>query len=51
LLHLNYGAESYLHKLLLATTQVLTTDLPAIYNIDYEKINSLEPLANSHKSD
>ena len=38
------GAESYLHKLLLATTQVLTTDLPAIYNIDYEKINSLKKM-------
>jgi predicted AAA+ superfamily ATPase len=38
------GKESYLQKLLMATTQVLTTDLPSIYNIDYDKINALRKM-------
>jgi predicted AAA+ superfamily ATPase len=38
------GETSYLQKLLLSTTQVLTTDLPAIYSIDYEKINALKKM-------
>jgi len=38
------GEESYLKKLLMATTQVLSTDLPAIYNIEYDKINALKKM-------
>ncbi|MCH9740556.1 MAG: AAA family ATPase [Epsilonproteobacteria bacterium] len=38
------GKENYLQKLLTATTQVLTTDLPAIYSIDYDKINALQKM-------
>ena len=38
------GAESYLQKLLMATTQVLNTDLPAIYKIEYDKINALKKM-------
>ena len=38
------GEESYLKKLLMATTQVLSTDLPAIYKIDYDKINALKKM-------
>ncbi|CAA6823323.1 MAG: ATPase component BioM of energizing module of biotin ECF transporter [uncultured Sulfurovum sp.] len=37
-------AESYLQKLLMATTQVLNTDLPAIYKIEYDKINALKKM-------
>ena len=38
------GKDSYLQKLLIATTQVLTNDLPAIYKIEYDKINSLKKM-------
>jgi hypothetical protein len=38
------GTQSYLQKLLMATTQVLSTDLPAIYNIEHDKINSLKKM-------
>lgn len=38
------GKENYLQKLLTATTQVLSTDLPAIYSIDYDKINALQKM-------
>ena len=38
------GVESYLPKLLMATTQVLNTDLPAIYKIEYDKINALKKM-------
>ncbi len=38
------GEESYLKKLLIATMQVLSTDLPAIYKIEYDKINSLKKM-------
>ncbi len=38
------GEESYIKKLLMATTQVLSTDLPAIYNIEYDKINALKKM-------
>ena len=38
------GAESYLKKLLMATTQVLSSDLPAIYKIEYDKINALKKM-------
>ena len=38
------GEESYLKKLLMATMQVLSTDLPAIYKIEYDKINSLKKM-------
>jgi len=38
------GKNSYLQKLLMATTQVLTTDLPSIYNIEYDKINALKKM-------
>jgi len=38
------GEGSYLQKLLSASMQVLETDLPAIYNIDYDKINALKKM-------
>jgi predicted AAA+ superfamily ATPase len=38
------GKESYLQKLLTASMQVLETDLPAIYNIEYDKINALKKM-------
>ena len=38
------GKGSYLQKLLMATTQVLSTDLPSIYNIEYDKINALKKM-------
>ena len=38
------GMQSYLQKLLMATTQVLSTDLPAIYSIEHDKINSLKKM-------
>jgi len=38
------GRESYLQKLLNASMQVLETDLPAIYSIDYDKINALKKM-------
>lgn len=38
------GTTSYLQKLLMATTQVINTDLPAIYSIDYDKINALQKM-------
>jgi predicted AAA+ superfamily ATPase len=38
------GKESYLQKLLSASMQVLETDLPAIYNIEYDKINALKKM-------
>ncbi len=38
------GRGSYLQKLLNATMQVLTTDLPAIYAIDHDKVNSLKKM-------
>ena len=36
--------KGYLQKLLNASMQVLETDLPAIYNIDYDKINALKKM-------
>ena len=38
------GTQSYLQKLLISTTQVLTNDLPAIYSIEYDKINALKKM-------
>ena len=38
------GKESYIQKLLSASIQVLETDLPAIYNIEYDKINALKKM-------
>ena len=38
------GQESYLQKLLNTSMQVLDTDLPAIYNIEYDKINALKKM-------
>lgn len=38
------GEGSYLQKLLNASMQVLETDLPAIYNINYDKINALKKM-------
>jgi len=38
------GKESYIQKLLSASMQVLETDLPAIYNIEYDKINALKKM-------
>ena len=36
--------ESYIQKLLNTSMQVLETDLPAIYNIEYDKINALKKM-------
>ena len=36
--------ESYVQKLLSASMQVLETDLPAIYAIEYDKINALKKM-------
>lgn len=36
--------DSYLQKLLSASMQVLETDLPAIYAIEYDKINALKKM-------
>ena len=38
------GKGSYMQKLLSATMQVLSTDLPSIYAIDHDKINSLKKM-------
>lgn len=38
------GKGSYLQKLLSSTMQVLSTDLPAIYSIEHDKINSLKKM-------
>ena len=38
------GAQSYLQKLLNASMQVLETDLPALFSIDYDKINALKKM-------
>ena len=38
------GKANYLSKLLRASMQVLETDLPAIYNIEYDKINALKKM-------
>jgi len=38
------GTGSYLSKLLTATMQVLYTDLPTLYPIEYDKINSLKKM-------
>ncbi len=38
------GTLSYISKLLTATMQVLTTDLPTIYGIEPDKINSLKKM-------
>ena len=38
------GKESYIPKLLSATMQVLSTDLPAIYAIEHDKINALKKM-------
>jgi len=38
------GKGSYMQKLLSATMQVLSTDLPAIYSIEHDKINSLKKM-------
>ncbi len=38
------GKESYIQKLLRSSMQVLETDLPAIYAIDYDKINALKKM-------
>ena len=36
--------ESYIKKLLSSSMQVLETDLPAIYSIEYDKINALKKM-------
>jgi len=36
--------ESYIKKLLASSMQVLETDLPAIYSIEYDKINALKKM-------
>ncbi len=36
--------DSYIQKLLSATMQVLSSDLPAIYNIEHDKINALKKM-------
>ena len=38
------GKGSYIPKLLTATMQVLSTDLPSIYAIEHDKINSLKKM-------
>ncbi len=38
------GKENYLQKLLVATMQVLSTDLPAIYAIEHDKLNALKKM-------
>ncbi len=38
------GKGSYIQKLLVATMQVLSTDLPSIYAIEHDKINSLKKM-------
>ncbi len=38
------GKGSYIQKLLSATMQVLSTDLPSIYAIEHDKINSLKKM-------
>lgn len=38
------GQGSYMQKLLSATMQVLSTDLPSIYSIEHDKINSLKKM-------
>jgi len=38
------GRGSYIQKLLSATMQVLSTDLPSIYAIEHDKINSLKKM-------
>ena len=38
------GRGSYMQKLLSATMQVLSTDLPSIYAIEHDKINSLKKM-------
>lgn len=38
------GKGSYISKLLTATMQVLSTDLPSIYPIEHDKINSLKKM-------
>jgi predicted AAA+ superfamily ATPase len=38
------GKGSYIQKLLVATMQVLSTDLPSIYSIEHDKINSLKKM-------
>jgi len=38
------GKGSYIPKLLVATMQVLSTDLPSIYSIEHNKINSLKKM-------
>ncbi len=38
------GRGSYIQKLLSATMQVLSTDLPSIYTIEHDKINSLKKM-------
>lgn len=38
------GDDSYTHKLLSATTQVLSSDLPSIYAIEHDKINAFKKM-------
>jgi len=38
------GKSSYMQKLLSSTMQVLSTDLPAIYSIEHDKINALKKM-------
>lgn len=38
------GEESYMQKLLAATMQVISSDLPAIYAIEHDKINALKKM-------
>ena len=38
------GYDSYTHKLLSATMQVLSSDLPAIYTIEHDKINAFKKM-------
>ncbi len=38
------GYDNYTHKLLSATMQVLSSDLPAIYTIEHDKINAFKKM-------
>jgi len=38
------GQDSYVQKLLISSMQVLETDIPAIYAIEYDKLNALKKM-------
>lgn len=38
------GQDSYVQKLLTSSMQVLETDIPAIYSIEYDKLNALKKM-------